>query len=91
MIIHDQTPFPSKLRSSNACSLIHNLFVFNKSGICFYGRNFTDYIKIEKNLISPFITALMSFAKEMIGKKFKIIEMEDIKIVIYYNMNHGLH
>jgi hypothetical protein len=25
----------------------------------------------------------MSFAKEMIGKKFKIIEMEDIKIVIF--------
>ncbi|MFX1376623.1 MAG: hypothetical protein ACFFA0_12505 [Promethearchaeota archaeon] len=83
MIIHDQTSFPFKLRSYNECSLIHNLFVFNKSGICFYGRNFTDYIKVEKNLISPFITALMLFAKETIGKKFKIIEMEDIKIVIF--------
>jgi hypothetical protein len=73
----------SKLKNQDNNSLIHNLFVFNKSGVCFYGRNFTNYIKVEKNLISPFITALMSFAKEMIGKKFKIIEMEDVKIVIF--------
>ncbi|MFW9876555.1 MAG: hypothetical protein ACFFG0_25960 [Candidatus Thorarchaeota archaeon] len=84
MIIQDQVAFPSKMKSYNDCSLIHNLFVFNKSGICFYGRKFTDYIKVEKNLISLFITALISFAKEMIGKKFKIIEMEDIKIVIFH-------
>ena len=83
MIIQDQAAFPSKIKRHTDCSLIHNLFVFNKSGICFYGRNFTDYIKVEKNLISPFISALMSFAKEMIGKKFKIIEMEDVKIVIF--------
>ncbi|MFW9940520.1 MAG: hypothetical protein ACFFFT_05730 [Candidatus Thorarchaeota archaeon] len=83
MIIHDQARFPSKIKVYNVCSLIHNLFIFNKSGICFYGRNFTDYIKVEKNLISPFISALMSFSKEMIGKKFKIIEMEDIKIVLF--------
>lgn len=81
--MQDQATFPSKIKNHNESSLIHNLFVFNKSGVCFYGRNFTDYIKVEKNLISPFITALMSFAKEMIGKKFKIIEMEDIKIVIF--------
>lgn len=83
MIIQDQVAFPSKIKRYNDCSLIHNLFVFNKSGVCFYGRNFTDYIKVEKNLISPFISALMSFSKEMIGQKFKIIEMEDIKIVIF--------
>jgi len=83
MFIHGQVAFPSKIKNYNECSLIHNLFVFNKSGICFYGRNFTDYIKVEKNLISPFISALMSFSKEIIRKKFKIIEMEDIKIVIF--------
>jgi len=83
MIIQDQAPFPSEVKGDNNSSIIHNLFVFNKSGVCFYGRNFTDYINVEKNLISPFITALMTFAKEMIGKRFKIIEMEDIKIVIF--------
>jgi len=38
---------------------------------------------MEKNLVSPFITALMSFSKEMIGKKFKTIEMGDVKFVIF--------
>ncbi|MHA2089002.1 MAG: hypothetical protein ACW972_12045, partial [Promethearchaeota archaeon] len=83
MIIQNHTSFPSELTRDKYSSLIHNLFVFNKSGVCFYGRNFTDYINVEKNLISPFITALMTFAKEMIGKPFKTIEMEDIKIVIF--------
>ncbi|MHA2280344.1 MAG: hypothetical protein ACXAC5_05795 [Promethearchaeota archaeon] len=83
MILQDQATFPSEINRDNSGSLIHNLFVFNKSGVCFYGRNFTDYIDVEKNLISPFITALMTFAKEMIGKPFKTIEMEDIKIVIF--------
>jgi len=83
MIIEDQLGLSLKLNEKDYNSLIHNLFVFNKSGICFYGRNFTNYIKAEKNLISPFITALMSFSKEMIGKKFKVIEMEDVKIVIF--------
>jgi len=83
MIMQDHASFPSEVKGDNNNSLIHNLFVFNKSGVCFYGRNFTDYINVEKNLISPFLTALMTFAKEMIGKPFKTIEMEDIKIVIF--------
>jgi hypothetical protein len=83
MIMQDQATFPPKINDYDNSSLIHNLFVFNKSGVCFYGRNFTDYVKVEKNLLSPFITALMSFAKEMIGRKFKIIEMEDVKIVVF--------
>ena len=62
---------------------IHNLYIFNRSGICFYGKNFTDYFQVEKNLVSPFITALMCFSKEMIGKKFKTIEMGDVKFVIF--------
>ncbi|MHA1932374.1 MAG: hypothetical protein ACW96X_07520, partial [Promethearchaeota archaeon] len=61
MIIQDHTTFPSEVTGDNNNSLIHNLFVFNKSGVCFYGRNFTDYINVEKNLISPFLTALMTF------------------------------
>ena len=83
MVLHDQAAFASTIKKQTDNSLIHNLFIFNKSGVCFYGKNFTDYIKVEKNLLSPFITALMSFSKEMIGKKFKIIEMEDVKIVIF--------
>ena len=69
------------IRSTNKSS-IHNLFIFNKSGICLYGRNFTNYYKMENNLITSFFTALASFTKEIIGNKFKSIEMGDVKFVI---------
>ena len=83
MGIQDRISFPSVIKRSYDNTNIHNLFIFNRSGICFYGRNFTDYFQMEKNLVSPFITALMSFSKEMIGKKFKTIEMGDVKFVIF--------
>ena len=83
MGIEDKSAMRSKIRRSYDNTIIHNLFIFNKSGICFYGKNFTDYFNMEKNLVSPFITALMSFSKEMIGKKFKTIEMGDVKFVIF--------
>lgn len=82
-MIQDHPKLSSKIKKHENDSFIHKLFVFNKSGVCFYGRNFTDYIKVEKNLISPFISALMSFGREMIGKRFQLIEMEDVKIVIF--------
>jgi len=83
MGIQDRVSFPSLIKRSYDNTNIHNLFIYNRSGICFYGRNFTDYFQMEKNLVSPFITALMSFSKEMIGKKFKTIEMGDVKFVIF--------
>jgi len=83
MGIQDRISLPSMIKRSYDNTNIHNLFIFNRSGICFYGRNFTDYFNMEKNLVSPFITALMSFSKEMIGKKFKTIEMGDVKFVIF--------
>ena len=83
MGINDQSTISQKIRRSYDNTVIHNIFIFNKSGICFYGKNFTEYFNVEKNLVSPFITALMSFSKEMIGKKFKTIEMGDVKIVIF--------
>jgi len=69
------------IRSPNRLS-IHNLFIFNTSGICIYGRNFTNYYNMESNLITSFFTALASFTKEVIGNKFKTIEMGDVKFVI---------
>ncbi|MFX0038481.1 MAG: hypothetical protein ACFFCY_03065 [Promethearchaeota archaeon] len=83
MGIQDGRALPSMIKRSYDNTNIHNLFIFNRSGICFYGKNFTDYFQVEKNLISPFITALMSFSKEMIGKTFKTIEMGDVKFVIF--------
>jgi len=83
MCLQDQLTFPSTIKRWDENTTIHNIFIFNKSGICFYGVSFTNDFRIEKNLLSPFITALMSFSKEMIGKDFKTIEMGDIKIVIF--------
>ncbi|MFX0006037.1 MAG: hypothetical protein ACFFA7_05860 [Promethearchaeota archaeon] len=83
MGIEDRLSLPSMIKRSYENTNIHNLFIYNKSGICFYGKSFTDYFQVEKNLVSPFITALMSFSKEMIGKKFKMIEMGDVKFVIF--------
>ncbi|MFX1315489.1 MAG: hypothetical protein ACFE9T_06460 [Promethearchaeota archaeon] len=83
MIIEGKSKLHSKTKRFDSNTTIHNLFIFNKSGICFYGKSFTDYYRMEKNLISPFITALMSFSKEMIGKKFKTIDMGDIKLAIF--------
>ena len=83
MGIQDQLHLSSIIKRSYDNINIHNIFIFNRSGVCFYGKNFTDYFKAEKNLVSPFITALMSFSKEMIGKKFKTLEMGDVKFVIF--------
>ncbi|MFX1328901.1 MAG: hypothetical protein ACFE91_12305 [Promethearchaeota archaeon] len=76
-------PTPSIIKRTYKDINIHNIFIYNKAGICFYGKSFTDYFKAEKNLVSPFITALMSFSKEMIGRKFKTIEMGEVKFVIF--------
>ncbi len=92
MGIQDRLPLSSIIKRSFDNINIHNIFIFNRSGVCFYGKNFTDYFKVEKNLVSPFITALMSFSKEMIGKKFKTLEMGDVKFVIFEmgSMNYNI-
>lgn len=72
----------SKVKRSAEQMNIHNFFIFNKAGICLFSRNYTKRYNIEENLISSFFTALMSFAKEIIGNKVKTIEMNGIKFVI---------
>ncbi len=62
--------------------LVHNFFIFNKSGICVFGRNYSKQYNMEENLISSFFSALMSFSKEVIGNKIKAIEMGAVKFVI---------
>jgi hypothetical protein len=83
MGILDQLSSRSIVKRSYDNTNIHNIFIFNRAGICFYCKIFTDYFEVEKNLVSPFITAIMSFSKELIGKKFKTLEMGDVKFVIF--------
>lgn len=71
-----------KIRRSSKNKNIHNLFIFNKSGICLYGKNFTNIYNFEENLVSSFFSALMSFTSEMMGDQIKTVEMSGIKFVI---------
>lgn len=62
--------------------VIHNIFIFKKSGICIFGKNFTNTYKMEDNLISAFFTAISSFTQEVIGEKVKTVEMDQVKFTI---------
>jgi len=84
MIIEDKTNALFKIKRSAFKKNIHTLFIFNKSGICLYSRNFTTSYEIEsKQIISSFFTALMSFTRELLKNEVKIIEMTDVKLVVF--------
>ena len=85
MGIPDHSAIVSKIKRAPEKLNIHNLFIFNKSGICIYGLNLTNLYPIEQEqLISSYFTALMSFTKELIGDKIKTVEMGGgIKLVVF--------
>lgn len=84
MIIEKKSKLSSKIRRSSSEKSIHYLFIFNKSGICLYGKNFTGVYKlIDKQLLSSFFTALRTFTKEVIGTNIKTIGMGDVKFVLF--------
>ena len=85
MGIPDRSAIVSKIKRAPEKLNIHNLFIFNKSGICIYGLNLTNLYPIEQEqLISSYFTALMSFTKELIGDKIKTVEMGGgIKLVVF--------
>ena len=83
MILENESLIPLKTKNTVFQNNIHNLFIFNRAGICLYERKFTNIYEIkEKQLISSFFSALMSFSKQILGKVIKIIEMEGIKFVV---------
>ncbi|MBY9009226.1 MAG: hypothetical protein KGD74_05115, partial [Candidatus Lokiarchaeota archaeon] len=85
MEIPDHSATVSKIKQAPDKVNIHNLFIFNKSGICIYGLNLTNLYPIEQEqLISSYFTALMSFTKELIGDKIKSLEIcGGIKLVVF--------
>ena len=72
----------SKIKRYPVYMGIHNLFIFRKSGICIFGKNFTQRYKVEENLISAFFTAIRSFTQEVVGEKVKTVEMGKLKFTI---------
>ncbi len=83
MISQDGAIITTKIKRFADKTHLHNLFIFNKSGICIFRLNLTDSFKIEQDqLISSFFTALMTFTKEFLGNKIKTLEMAGVKFVI---------
>jgi len=89
MSLPDHSILFSKIKRCPDKLTIHNLFVFNKAGICIYGVNLTNLYRIEQEqLISSYFTALNSFTKELIGDKIKTVEMGGgIKLVVFEKGN----
>lgn len=82
MTLNDNSVITNNIKKSIELLNIHYFFVFNKAGICLYSRNFTGMYRMNDNLLSAFCSALISFSLEMVGKKLKTINMNNVKIVI---------
>ena len=80
--LKEQLKSVSKIRRYPVYIGIHNLFIFRKSGICIFGKNFTQRYKVEENLLSAFFTAIRSFTQEVVGEKVNTVEMGKLKFTI---------
>ncbi len=60
---------------------IHSLFVLDQSGCCLYSRNFTSEFNLNVNLITPFFSAIISFAENIISRKMEVLEMSGLRFV----------
>ncbi|MHA1689280.1 MAG: hypothetical protein ACTSUN_08095 [Promethearchaeota archaeon] len=60
---------------------IHSLFILDVGGSCFYSRNFTNEFNLNVNLITPFFSAIITFAENVISRKMEILEMGDLRFV----------
>ena len=63
--------------------LIHALFILQEGGVCIYHRFFSDEFKdLQVDLITPFISAIMTFSEKVISKKLEVLEMGEMRFVI---------
>ncbi len=91
MSIENKQSIKKTTEKHNKSPLIHYFFVSNLGGVCLYARNYSNVIEIDEQLISAFCCALISFSKEMVGKRIKKIDMDPLEIVIIqrYNLFYG--
>ncbi len=62
---------------------IHSLFILRTAGTCLYNRNFTkDFSKLDKDLVTPFFSAIFSFAENVITRKLEELEMSGLRFAI---------
>ncbi|MFX0070137.1 MAG: hypothetical protein ACFFAO_03515 [Candidatus Hermodarchaeota archaeon] len=54
-----------------------------EGGVCIYHRFFSDEFKdLQVDLVTPFISAIMTFSEKVISKKLEVLEMGELRFVI---------
>ncbi|MFX0069682.1 MAG: hypothetical protein ACFFAO_01120 [Candidatus Hermodarchaeota archaeon] len=67
---------------------IHSLYILKTSGVCLYHKNFTDEFKsVNVNLITPFLSALISFSDNVVNRKIEELEMADLRLTFKIEMD----
>jgi hypothetical protein len=62
---------------------IYSLFVLHESGVCLYSRSFSDEFRdLQTDLITPFISAILTFSEKVISKKLKVLELSELRFVL---------
>jgi hypothetical protein len=62
---------------------IYSLFILQEGGVCLYSKSFSDEFKdLQTNLITPFISAILSFSEKVISKKLKVLELSELRFVL---------
>ena len=62
---------------------IHSLFILHSGGVCVYSRHFSNEFKdLQTDLITPFISAILSFSEKVISKKLEVLELSELRFVI---------
>lgn len=61
---------------------IYSLFILEDSGVCFYHKTFSDQFKdLNVDLITPFFSAIFTFAQQAINRRLEVLEMGDMRFV----------
>ncbi len=62
---------------------IHSLFILHSGGVCVYKRDFSDEFKdLQTDLITPFISAILSFSEKVISKNLEVLELSELRFVL---------
>ena len=63
--------------------IIHSLYILQEGGVCLYNRSFSDEFKdLQTDLVTPFISAILSFSEKVISKKLEVLELSELRFVI---------
>jgi hypothetical protein len=63
--------------------MIHSLFILQESGVGIYSRHFSEEFKdLQTNLVTPFISAIISFSERVMSKNLEVLEMRELRFVL---------